>query len=141
MNAQNISGTIYFYDGSLQNFSNINAINGYSISGEKLFTVNNGKTGIRIYYNDSPREIPFSDIKYLHIKNINRIFGGGQYNGTTVEIKTKTGMIADISIVHLNSVSVSIFDEFTGNFQETQINYGKLGTQEALIKRIEFDNH
>lgn len=133
--AQNVSGTIYFYDGTEQAFTNFILFLG---ANEKGANINIGKSKSSFYHHNSLRTVQHSKLHYFEIKDVGKVWSKTCYQSTEVEIGYVTGKKAKVYCNLLQYVYVVLFDEYSGELQEVKVDFAKKG--KPHVKKIIFDN-
>lgn len=117
--AQEVSGAIYYEDGTKQNFSDVISL--------KVFEDEKGMAsrGIYVDYNNTVRKVPLSKIREIRVESFRLGNDGRDLIECTATVRTKTGVEANTYYRVMNSIDVTIRDELTGSKKKQTIKFAK----------------
>jgi len=141
------SGTIYFMNGRLKRFSKITKLvlidtkvyPYYNKYLQKIYSDEGRPLTLRI--EDEDKIIPFSNLRYIMIKNYQGIDLSypGSLKNVSVEIESSTGYIFEYFFDSLYYITIVWTDKYGGEIEE-EIGFSIGWSDEQNIKKIVFDN-
>ncbi len=137
--SKDVSGIIYFEDGSNQWFYDIKNWHFKETSSKRF------PEKIQVYYQNSERSLSFSDLRSVTIENFKFScpnFSQPCIDGT-IKIETVTGISLSTMVNSLGGIVVVIMDELTGEIKNQWYSFARNhnGKNQLVIRKIEFDQN
>ena len=137
--SQQVSGTIFFTDGTNMNFTKLNWLFG-NFDNDQTYGHENSSS-VKVYYENALREVSFKKLRMIEVLNWEKAVGpSGQGIKAKINVETTTGIQVEHYCGFLLNLGVKILDKLTGEVKNQNYYFLDKNNARLNIIKIVFNN-